>query len=167
MILEGGGVVNKDAKQVFRDWLIFYFSTKIDWERKDVLSKCLLACVPTIGSFVLSLRKIISLALNHLVTLSAWFCAFVWRTRGSVSAVRGLLSLAQTPSRGTSFLAMSLLRTSKGCRQKQTNSIFKDIIQIEVDPPSLPPYFWQIYFWQSVDHVDLPPLEFLTKIMTF
>ena len=24
-------------------------------------------------------------------------------------------------------------------------------------PPSLPPYFWQIYFWQSVDHVDLPP----------
>ncbi len=24
-------------------------------------------------------------------------------------------------------------------------------------PPSLPPYFWQIYFWQSVDYVDLPP----------
>ena len=24
-------------------------------------------------------------------------------------------------------------------------------------PPSLLPYFWQIYFWQSVDHVDLPP----------
>ena len=24
-------------------------------------------------------------------------------------------------------------------------------------PPSLPPYFWQLYFWQSVDHVDLPP----------
>ena len=23
--------------------------------------------------------------------------------------------------------------------------------------PSLLPYFWQIYFWQSVDHVDLPP----------
>ena len=24
-------------------------------------------------------------------------------------------------------------------------------------PPSLLPYFWQIYFWQSVAHVDLPP----------
>ena len=24
-------------------------------------------------------------------------------------------------------------------------------------PPSLLPYFWQIYFWHSVDHVDLPP----------
>ena len=23
--------------------------------------------------------------------------------------------------------------------------------------PFLLPYFWQIYFWQSVDHVDLPP----------
>ena len=23
--------------------------------------------------------------------------------------------------------------------------------------PSLLPYFWQIYFWQSVAHVDLPP----------
>ena len=24
-------------------------------------------------------------------------------------------------------------------------------------PPSLPSYFWQIHFWHSVDHVDLPP----------
>ena len=24
-------------------------------------------------------------------------------------------------------------------------------------PPSLLPYFWQIYFWHIVDHVDLPP----------
>ena len=24
-------------------------------------------------------------------------------------------------------------------------------------PPSLLPYFWQIYFWQTLDHVDLPP----------
>ena len=24
-------------------------------------------------------------------------------------------------------------------------------------PPSLLPYFWQIYFWQRVDPVDLPP----------
>ena len=24
-------------------------------------------------------------------------------------------------------------------------------------PPSLLPYFWQIYFWQSIDHFDLPP----------
>ena len=36
------------------------------------------------------------------------------------------------------------------------HSKFKDIIQIEVVP--LPPtLFLQIYFWQSDDHVDLPP----------
>ena len=44
----------------------------------------------------------------------------------------------------------------KGCRKKQTNSIFRHYPNWGW-PPSLPPYFRQIYFWQSVDHVDLPP----------
>ena len=28
-------------------------------------------------------------------------------------------------------------------------------------PPSLPPYFWQIIFWQCVHHVDLPPSQWI------
>ena len=51
-----------------------------------------------------------------------------------------------------------------GTLQKQTNSIFKDIIQIEVDP--LPPTLF-IFDKVLIMVTSLPPLEFLTKIMTF
>ena len=51
---------------------------------------------------------------------------------------------------------------------KKTNSIFKDIIQIEVDPPPSHPIFDKLFF----DNVfimltSLPPNEFLTKIIHF
>ena len=49
----------------------------------------------------------------------------------------------------------------KGCRQKQTNSIFTDIIKIEVDPPSSHPIFDKVLIILT----SLPPLEFLTKIV--
>ena len=45
---------------------------------------------------------------------------------------------------------------SKGCRQKKKQYIYRHCPNWWW-PPSLLPYFWQIYFWQSVDHVDLPP----------
>ena len=35
---------------------------------------------------------------------------------------------------------------TKGCRQKNKNSIFKDIIQIEVDPPPSHPIFDKFIF---------------------
>ena len=41
---------------------------------------------------------------------------------------------------------------------KQKNSIFKDIIQIEVDPPPSHPIFDKFIFDKVfIDHVDLPP----------
>ena len=40
---------------------------------------------------------------------------------------------------------------------KKKHSLFKDIIQIEVDPPPSQPIFDKFIFWQSVDRVDLPP----------
>ena len=45
--------------------------------------------------------------------------------------------------------------TYSGCLGviSKNTPVYLDIIQIEVDPP---PYFWQIYPWQRVDHVDLP-----------
>ena len=52
---------------------------------------------------------------------------------------------------------------TKGCRQKQTNSIFTDIIQIEVDPPPSHPIFDKVL----IMFTSLPPLAFFTKIVTF
>ena len=51
---------------------------------------------------------------------------------------------------------------------KKTNSIFKDIIQIEVDPPPSHPIFDKFIFDTVLIMLTfLPPLEFLTKIMKF
>ena len=48
------------------------------------------------------------------------------------------------------------------------NSIFKDIIQIEVDlPPSHPIFDKFIFDKVLIMLTSLPPLEFLTKIMKF
>ena len=55
---------------------------------------------------------------------------------------------------------------TKGYRQK--NSLFKDIIQIEVDPPPPHPIFDKFIFDKVLIMLTfLPPLEFLTKIMAF
>ena len=62
-------------------------------------------------------------------------------------------------------ISLKRLLSTEGCRQNSP-SIFKDIIQIEVDPPPSHPIFDKCIF-DSVDYVDLPPLEFLTKIMKF
>ena len=52
--------------------------------------------------------------------------------------------------------------------QKNKNSIFKDIIQIEVDlPPSHPIFDKFIFDKVLIMLTSLPPIEFLTKIMTF
>ena len=40
---------------------------------------------------------------------------------------------------------------------KKTHSIFKDIIQIEVELPPFHPIFDKFIFEKSFDHVDLPP----------
>ena len=63
-------------------------------------------------------------------------------------------------------LQQSVCLTPKGCRPK-TPSIFKDIIQIEVDPrPSHPIFDKFIFDKVLIMSTSLPPLEFLTKIMT-
>ena len=50
----------------------------------------------------------------------------------------------------------------------QKNSIFKGIIQIEVDPPPSNPIFDKsIFDTVLIILTSLPPLEFLTKIMKF
>ena len=55
----------------------------------------------------------------------------------------------------------------RGTPQKK-NSIFKDIIQIEVDlPPSHPIFDKFIFDKVLIMLTSLPPLEFLTKIVTF
>ena len=43
-------------------------------------------------------------------------------------------------------------------QKKKKNSIFVDILQIKVDLPPSYSIFDKHCFWQSVDHVDLPPL---------
>ena len=59
-------------------------------------------------------------------------------------------------------------KLAKGCRQKKTNSIFVDIIQIKVDlPPSYPIFDKIIFDKVLIMLTSLPPLEFLTKIMKF
>ena len=51
---------------------------------------------------------------------------------------------------------------------KKPNSIFKDIIQIEVDPPPSHPIFDKFIFdTVLIMLTSLPPLEFLTKILKF
>ena len=51
---------------------------------------------------------------------------------------------------------------------KKKISIFKDIIQIEVDPPLSQPIFDKFIFGTVLIMLTyLPPLEFLTKIVTF
>ena len=55
-----------------------------------------------------------------------------------------------------------------GVISKKKHSIFKDIIQIEVDlPPSHPIFEKFIFYKVLIMLTSLPPLEFLTKIMTF
>ena len=49
---------------------------------------------------------------------------------------------------------------SLGVPSKNNNSIFADIIQIEVDPPPSHPIFDKVLIMLT----SLPPLEFLTKI---
>ena len=56
----------------------------------------------------------------------------------------------------------------RGAVKKNTNSIFKDIIQIEVDPPPSHPIFDKFIFDKVLILLtSLPPIEFLTKIVTF
>ena len=56
----------------------------------------------------------------------------------------------------------------RGNLQKKKNSTFKDITQIEVDLPSSHPIFDKFIFDKVLIMLtSLPPLEFLTKIMTF
>ena len=51
---------------------------------------------------------------------------------------------------------------------KKTNSVFADIIQIEVDPPPSHPIFDKIILDKVLIMLtSLPPLEFLTKITKF
>ena len=64
-------------------------------------------------------------------------------------------------------LSCAKLRPLRGNLQKK-NSIFKDIIQIEVDHPPFHPIFDKFIFDKVLAMLtSLPPLEFLTKIMTF
>ena len=51
---------------------------------------------------------------------------------------------------------------------KKNPSIFKDIIQIKIDPPPTHPIFDKFIFDKMfIMLTSLPPLEFLTKILTF
>ena len=43
-----------------------------------------------------------------------------------------------------------------GITSKKNPVYLKTLSKLRLTPLP-PPYFWQIYFWQSVDHVDLPP----------
>ena len=55
-----------------------------------------------------------------------------------------------------------------GVISKRKNSIFKDIVEIEVDPPPSHPIFDKFIFYTVlIMSTSLPPLEFLTKIMKF
>ena len=55
-----------------------------------------------------------------------------------------------------------------GVPSKKKNSIFTDIIQIEVDPlPSHPIFDKFIFDTVLIMLTSLPPIEFLTKILKF
>ena len=59
-------------------------------------------------------------------------------------------------------------KTLRGAVKKNKNSIFKDIIQIEVDlHPSHPIFDKFIFDKVLIMLTSLPPLEFLTKITKF
>ena len=61
-----------------------------------------------------------------------------------------------------------MLKFSLRGNVKKTPSIFKDIIQIEVDPPPSHPIFDKFIFdTMLIMLTSLPPLEFLTKIIKF
>ena len=63
---------------------------------------------------------------------------------------------------------MWLFANGRHRRGRWKNSIFKDIIQIEVDlPPSHPIFDKFIFDKVLIMLTSLPPLEFLTKIVTF
>ena len=65
------------------------------------------------------------------------------------------------------WAAYVISRSIRGNLQKKT-SIFKDIIQIGVDHPPFHPIFDKFIFDKVLIMLtSLPPLEFLTKIMTF
>ena len=53
-------------------------------------------------------------------------------------------------------ISLKRLLSTEGCRQNSP-SIFKDIIQIEVDPPPSHPIFDKFIFDKMFYHVDLPP----------
>ena len=56
----------------------------------------------------------------------------------------------------------------RGNLPQKNNSIFKDIIQIEVDPPPSHPIFDKFIFDKVLIMLtSIPSLEFLTKIMIF
>ena len=55
-----------------------------------------------------------------------------------------------------------------GVTSKNKHSIFKDIIQIEVDPPTSHPIFDKFIFDKVlIVLTSLPPIEILTKIIKF
>ena len=70
------------------------------------------------------------------------------------------------PTRTAYSFSMSVF--DLGVISKKTNSIFKDIIQIEVDLPPIHPIFDKFIFDKVLIMLtSLPYLEFLTKIMNF
>ena len=60
---------------------------------------------------------------------------------------------------------VAVLMVALGVISKKQNSIFKGIIQIEVDPPPSHPIFDTFIFDKVL--IMFPPLEFLTKTRTF
>ena len=70
-------------------------------------------------------------------------------------------SICQTVSTLHSSFSSSL-----GVTSKKKTVYLKTLSKLRLTPSPLP-YFWQIYFWHIVDHVDLSPLDFLTKIIKF
>ena len=64
-------------------------------------------------------------------------------------------------------LCSSIDQSIRGNVQKK-NSLFVDIVQIEVDPPPSYPIFDKLIFDKVLIMLtSLPPVEFLTKIMKF
>ena len=67
---------------------------------------------------------------------------------------------------GGGWVLKEIWSTSLRGAVKKKNSIFKDIIQIEVDPPPSYPIFDKFIFdTVLIMLTSLPPLEILTKIM--
>ena len=86
------------------------------------------------------------------------------RTRVQVEAGESMLLLFETFSLVYFFLHKRFLEELALLK----NSIFKDIIQNEVDPPTSHPIFDKFIFdTVFIMLTSLPPIEFLTKIMKF